>query len=82
MLLLVLPWILLVFIHPNTVAQSASARAEAWADSILTRMSLDDKIGQLFMIRAHSDLGDDHVQSVLRQIKKYRVGGLCFFRHT
>lgn len=82
MLLLVLPWILLVFIHPNTVAQSASARAEAWADSILTRMSLDDKIGQLFMIRAHSDLGDDHVQSVLRQIKKYRVGGLCFFQGT
>jgi hypothetical protein len=32
-------------------------------------MSLEDKIGQLFIIRAHSDLGEDHVQSVLSQIK-------------
>ncbi|HEY3386854.1 MAG TPA: glycoside hydrolase family 3 N-terminal domain-containing protein [Saprospiraceae bacterium] len=54
----------------------------AWVDSVFKSMSLDEKIGQLFIIRAHSDLGDDHVQSVLSQIKKYHVGGLCFFQGT
>jgi len=34
------------------------------------------------MIRAHSDLGEDHISSVRSQIKKYNVGGLCFFQGT
>jgi beta-glucosidase-like glycosyl hydrolase len=45
-------------------------------------MTLEDKVGQLFMIRAHSDLGPDHIKSVEDQIKKYKVGGLCFFQGT
>ncbi|GAA5221762.1 glycoside hydrolase family 3 N-terminal domain-containing protein [Membranihabitans marinus] len=43
-------------------------------------MSLEQKIGQLFMIRAHSDKGQDHVESISQQIKKYKIGGLCFFQ--
>ncbi len=56
--------------------------ADAWVDSVFRKMNLDEKIGQLFIIRAHSDLGDDHVASVMNQIKKYHVGGLCFFQGT
>lgn len=62
------------------VAQDTAATK--WVDSVYQTMSLDEKIGQLFIIRAHSDLGDDHVASVLSQIKKYHVGGLCFFQGT
>lgn len=56
--------------------------ADAWVDSVFRKMNLDEKIGQLFIIRAHSDLGDDHVASVMNQIQKYHVGGLCFFQGT
>lgn len=56
--------------------------ATIWVDSVFETMSFEEKIGQLFIIRAHSDLGNDHVQSVLSQIKKYNVGGLCFFQGT
>ncbi|MCB0670145.1 MAG: serine hydrolase, partial [Saprospiraceae bacterium] len=45
-------------------------------------LSLDERIGQLFMIRAHSNLGPDHVAEVERQIRQYHVGGLCFFQGT
>ena len=45
-------------------------------------MNLDERIGQLFMIRAHSNLGEDHIQEVKNQIIKYHVGGLCFFQGT
>lgn len=55
---------------------------DQWVDSVYHNMSLDEKIGQLFMIRAHSNLGDDHVQSVMRQVEQYKVGGLCFFQGT
>lgn len=53
-----------------------------WAASEVSKMTLDEKIGQLFMIRAHSDLGPDHIKEVEKQIKNYHVGGLCFFQGT
>lgn len=52
----------------------------AWVDSVYTSMSLDQQIGQLFMVRAHSNLGGDHIAAVEKFIREYHVGGLCFFQ--
>lgn len=70
--------LILTFFKVNAQQTAASL----WADSLLSKMTLDEKIGQLFMIRAHSDLPDDHIASVKKQIKEYHVGGLCFFQGT
>ncbi len=53
-----------------------------WVDSVFLTLTLDEKIGQLFIIRAHSNLGDDHINSVKSQIEQYKIGGLCFFQGT
>ena len=53
-----------------------------WVDSIFRSLNTDQKIGQLFMIRAHSDKGPEHIAEVERQIKQFYVGGLCFFQGT
>ena len=55
---------------------------DRWVDSIFNEMSLDERIGQLFMIRAHSNLGKDHIESVANLITNYHVGSLCFFQGT
>ncbi len=65
-----------------TYGYSQSMGSSSWVDSIFRTLSLDEKIGQLFIIRAHSDLGAEHINSVRAQIKKYKVGGLCFFQGT
>ncbi len=57
-------------------------REQQWVDSVYQSMSEDERLGQLFMIRAHSDLGPDHFASVEKQIADYHVGGLCFFQGT
>ncbi len=49
-------------------------------DSILSNMTLDEKIGQLFMIAAYSNKGLKHKQNVDYLIKKYKIGGLIFFQ--
>lgn len=76
----------LVLMTQLTQAQSGNSlvhdAALTHAKAQIQTMSLDEKIGQLFMIRAHSDLGADHVRSVEKQIKDYHVGGLCFFQGT
>ncbi len=55
---------------------------QRWVDSVYNAMSEDERLGQLFMLRAHSDLGQDHVDKIKRLISQYRVGGLCFFQGT
>ncbi len=60
-----------------------SSKAEQrWVDSVYNELSENERLGQLFMIRAHSDKGDDHIASVESLIKKYHVGSLCFFQGT
>ena len=53
---------------------------QIWADSVLGSMTLDEKIGQLIMIRAYSNQGTRHQKKIEAQIKKYGVGGLIFFQ--
>lgn len=53
---------------------------QVWVDSILQSMTLEEKIGQVFTIRAFSKNDASHIQKVKNQIKKYKVGGACFFQ--
>jgi|CXWL01.1.fsa_nt_gi beta-glucosidase-like glycosyl hydrolase/CubicO group peptidase (beta-lactamase class C family) len=54
--------------------------AHQWTDSLFNSLSDDEKIAQLMVIRAHSNLGADHVAKVVEDIQKYNVGALCFFQ--
>lgn len=65
------------FIRPTR-----DAHEQTWIDQRLAEMTEEEKIGQLLMIRAHSDRGPDFERSVLDAIKKYRVGGVLFFQGT
>jgi beta-N-acetylhexosaminidase len=51
-----------------------------WTDSLYNTMSEDERIGQVLMIRAHTDKGADYENTVLAAIRNYHVGGVCFFQ--
>jgi hypothetical protein len=61
-------------------SQTKQELAKRWADSVMQTLTNDQKNAQLMIIRAHSNLGAAHVKQVTDQIKKYNVGGLCFFQ--
>ncbi len=54
--------------------------ASDWVDSVFNSLTKEQRIAQLIMIRAHSNLGEKHVAGVTNLINKYDVGGLCFFQ--
>ncbi|HEY0752054.1 MAG TPA: glycoside hydrolase family 3 N-terminal domain-containing protein, partial [Chitinophagaceae bacterium] len=58
----------------------SSLPREKWVDSVFKSLSKEEKIAQLMVIRAHSNLGQSHVDGVVDLIKKYNVGALCFFQ--
>ena len=51
-----------------------------WVDSIYNKMTLDEKIGQLFMISAYSNKDSLHKKEIDKLIQEYKVGGLVFFQ--
>ena len=53
-----------------------------WADSVLRSMTLDQKIGQLFMLPAYSNKNDTYCDQLAETIRKYHVGGVIFFQGT
>jgi beta-N-acetylhexosaminidase len=73
-------------IIPNYPSKSIfaglSPDEDRWVDSVFQVLSVDERFGQLFMIRAHSDKGPEHVAEVEKLIREYHVGSLCFFQGT
>ncbi|PWG06345.1 glycoside hydrolase family 3 N-terminal domain-containing protein [Polaribacter aquimarinus] len=55
---------------------------QIWVDSIINNMTLDEKIGQLFMVQAYSNLDKNHEDFITEMIKKYHVGNLIFMQGT
>ena len=53
---------------------------EKWADSLLNTMSLDEKVGQLFMIATFSNRTEKYYQQIENNIATYHLGGLIFFQ--
>ena len=51
-----------------------------WVDSIYNKMTLDEKIGQLFMVSAYSNKDSLHKKEIDKLIQDYKVGGLVFFQ--
>lgn len=68
------------FIKANLTHTPPSDLAETWAYSRLKHMTFDEKIGQLFIIRAQSNWDKKNIDFVESQIKKFHVGGIAFFK--
>jgi beta-glucosidase-like glycosyl hydrolase/CubicO group peptidase (beta-lactamase class C family) len=60
--------------------QSYLEREDVWVKSKMAEMSIDQKIGQIFIVRAYSK-GDINEEKLISEyIKKYQIGGVCFFQ--
>lgn len=51
-----------------------------WADSVLRTLTLDEKIGQFFMIATFSNRNEVEYRQIERLIADYHLGGLIFFQ--
>jgi len=72
-------------INAQTIDPLVTIDAEAqemWVDSIMSDMTIDEKIGQLFMVQAYSNLDIKHEYYITQMIEKYHVGNLIFMQGT
>lgn len=53
-----------------------------WADSVLEHLTLEEKVGKLFMVAAYSNRDSAHINELKNLIEKHHVGGFIFFQGT
>ena len=53
-----------------------------WAEKQLSQLSLEEKLGQFFMIAAYSGKGESHLLEIENAIKKDKIGGVIWFQGT
>ena len=59
--------------------QLNSAVADRWVDSVYNSLTLEQRVAQLICMRANQpDKPFD--ENVAKYVKKYNLGGVCFFR--
>jgi beta-glucosidase-like glycosyl hydrolase/CubicO group peptidase (beta-lactamase class C family) len=66
----------------NNYSTALDNREAAWVDSVFRALTPEQRIGQLFMLRAHSDKDETYEADVEQLIRKFQPGGLCFFQGT
>lgn len=64
------------------VFKSNAQDADFWYDHQLKKMTIDEKIGQLFMVAAYSNKEANHTAQIEELIIKYHIGGLIFFQNN
>ena len=52
----------------------------AWVDSVFNTLTPKQRIAQLFLVRAHTNLGQKYIDSVKQVIEKEQLGGLVVFQ--
>lgn len=62
--------------HP--LKTSDSIQQKKWVDSIYNALSLEEKIGQLFMVQVFSDKGKAHENGIAKLITQQHIGGLIY----
>jgi beta-glucosidase-like glycosyl hydrolase/CubicO group peptidase (beta-lactamase class C family) len=57
-----------------------TTEAELWADSVLNKLNLEQRIAQLFMVAAWSNKDSTHIKEIRSLITEKGIGGLIFFQ--
>ncbi|MCD4746717.1 MAG: serine hydrolase [Bacteroidales bacterium] len=51
-----------------------------WVDSVFNSLTDEEKIAQLFIVRAYSSKKQSYYKGIIKLIENFNIGGLCFFQ--
>jgi beta-glucosidase-like glycosyl hydrolase/CubicO group peptidase (beta-lactamase class C family) len=68
--------------HAKYIATPNSPEETRWVDSVMITLSFRNRLAQLFMMPAYSNLDEKHENTIKKGITDYNIGGLIFFQGT
>lgn len=75
-------FLLIIFTLMLTSANSVigQGREGHWVDSVYNSLTIDQRISQLFIIRAYSWKDSTYNDSLVKVVRDHNLGGVCFFK--
>ncbi|GAB1356952.1 hypothetical protein MASR1M29_11200 [Cloacibacterium normanense] len=65
---------------PKNAPKNLEQKAEKYADSLYQQLSLDEKIGQLYIVALYNNRGEEEVQKIRNLVEKEKIGGLILMQ--
>ena len=69
-----------VLVTLSGFAPTPDTKASDWVNDTFDSMTMDERIAQLLMIEVRPTYGKTHLDLVREDIRKYKVGGVIFFK--
>ena len=65
---------------PKKAPKNLEQKAEKYADSLYQQLSLDEKIGQLYIVALYNNRGEEEIQKTRNLVEKEKIGGLILMQ--
>ena len=65
---------------PKNAPKNLEQKAEKHADSLYQQLSLDEKIGQLYIVALYNNRGEEEIQKTRNLVEKEKIGGLILMQ--
>lgn len=69
-------------IQPTIYRDANTTKMNAWVDSVYSSLTMDERIGQLFMVIANNRNTDANKRLINRYIDQQKIGGILFSKGT
>lgn len=65
---------------PKDYSRKEMKEAKKWVDSTYSQLSMDERLGQLFIIALYTNKGEEPIEEVRKVVKNEKIGGLILMQ--
>lgn len=65
---------------PKNASKNLQYKAEKYADSLINVLSLEEKIGQLYIVALYTNKDENHISMVRNLVEKEKLGGIILMQ--
>lgn len=66
--------------QPMNWNEEKEKEAQLWVKKTYDELSLDEKLGQLFILALYTNKGQEHIEEVRKMVKEEKIGGLILMQ--
>ena len=65
---------------PKNITKDLDKKAVKYADSLYAKLSMDERIGQLYMVALYTNKDQNHISGVRKLVEQERIGGIILMQ--
>lgn len=65
---------------PKNITKDLDKKAVKYADSLYTKLSMDERIGQLYIVALYTNKDQNHISGVRKLVEQERIGGIILMQ--